>query len=59
MKYEICKIHTDNGVNIYTTIAWTDNRTYAQECADGLALLRGGEYAVCMNGEPLELNTGH
>lgn len=53
MKYEICKVKNDNGVKIYTTIAWTDVRTYAQDCVDALTLLHGGEYAVCVDGKPL------
>lgn len=53
MKYEICKVKNDNGVKIYMTIAWTDNRVYAQDCVDALTLLHGGEYAVCVNGKPL------
>lgn len=53
MKYEICKVIKQNGVNIYTTIAWTDNRVYAQDCVEALALLHGCEYAVCVDGKPV------
>lgn len=53
MKYEICKVIKQNGVNIYSTIAWTDNRVYAQDCVDALTLLHGCEYAVCIDGKPM------
>lgn len=53
MKYEICKVIKDNGINIYTTIAWSDNRVYAQDCVEALSLLHGCEYAVCVDGKPL------
>ena len=51
MKYEICKVTNDNGVNIYSVVAWTDNRVYAQECAEALELLKGKKYAVCVDGK--------
>lgn len=53
MKYEICKVTNDNGVNIYSVVAWTDNRVYAQECVEALELLKGKKYAVCVDGKPL------
>ena len=53
MKYEICKVTNDNDVNIYSVVAWTDNRVYAQECAEALELLKGKKYAVCVDGKPM------
>ena len=53
MKYEICKVTNDNGVNIYSVVAWTDNRVYAQESAEALELLKGKKYVVCVDGKPL------
>lgn len=54
MKYEICKVIRDGDKDIYSTIAWTDVRTYAQEIADALFMANGDRYVVLVDGKPVK-----
>ncbi len=49
MKYEICKEIMDNGVLIWSAIAWTDVYTYAVEIVDSLNINQSSLYAVLEN----------
>ena len=46
MKYEICKGIKNGGDIVWSTIAWTDVRKYADIIVTALRLMVGGYYAI-------------
>lgn len=46
MKYEICKEIKTDGVDVWSTIAWTDVRLYAEQIVRALNAMDTGRYAV-------------
>lgn len=51
LKYEVCRLRGVGGAEVYTSIVWTDVRTYAWDCANALTFLHGGTYVVLVDGK--------
>lgn len=51
MKYEICKGTKQGGVWIWSAVAWTDTRNYAEDVMRALFWMHGKKYAVLCDGK--------
>lgn len=49
--YEICKGIIKDGTIIWTAVAWTDTRVYADIVLDALSIANYGRFAILCNGE--------
>lgn len=55
MKYEICKVKILDSKKIYQTVAWTDNRVYADMIKRDMCALEDDEYVVLKDGQEFQL----
>ena len=51
MKYEICKGVLNNGLQLWTTVAWTDVQAYAEQILTALDTTRSEMFAILCDGK--------
>lgn len=49
--YEICKGIIKDGTIIWTAVAWTDTRVYADMVFNALSIAHDGRFAILCNGD--------
>lgn len=54
--YEICKGIINDGTIIWTAVAWTDTREYANMVLDALSFANDGRFAILCNGNVMRVS---
>lgn len=54
VKYEICRQIKDGNTTVWSVIAWTDVRVYAEKIIESLNMMDGNSYAILIDGKVFE-----